>query len=51
MSNVLAMVVAALIQVESGGDPAAVGDGGRSVGILQMRTIAVREKSFKGRLT
>jgi len=43
MSNVIAIVVAALIQIESGGDARAVGDDERSIGILQMRKIAVRE--------
>ncbi len=43
MSNVIAIVMAALIQIESGGDARAVGDDGRSIGILQMRKIAVRE--------
>ena len=32
MSNVIAMVIAVLIRVESGGDARAVGDGGRAVG-------------------
>ena len=43
MTNVLAIVLAALIQVESGGNPSAVGDGGRAVGILQQHPISVRE--------
>ena len=36
-------VIIALIAVESGGNPDAVGDGGRAVGILQMWPIAVAE--------
>ncbi len=32
----LPMLVAAMILVESGGDPAAVGDGGRALGVLQI---------------
>jgi len=33
----------ALIEVESGGDPHAVGDGGRAVGVLQIHPIMVRD--------
>ena len=43
MTNAIAIVIAALIQVESGGNSQAVGDGGRAVGVLQMWPIAVRE--------
>jgi len=43
VSNLIAIVVAALIQVESGGDARALGDSGRAIGILQMWPIAVRE--------
>jgi hypothetical protein len=43
VSNVIAIAIAALIQIESGGRPDAVGDGGRAVGILQMWPVAVRE--------
>jgi hypothetical protein len=39
----LESIVAVLIAVESGGDPAAVGDGGRSIGILQMSRVSVRD--------
>lgn len=43
MSNMIAIVIAALIQVESGGNDYAVGDNGCSIGCLQMKRIAVRE--------
>jgi hypothetical protein len=43
MTALVLRVVAALIAVESGGNPAAIGDGGRAVGVLQMWPIAVRE--------
>ena len=43
MTNTIAMVISALIAVESGGDPAAVGDDGQAVGILQMWPCAVEE--------
>jgi hypothetical protein len=33
----------ALVEVESGGDPRAVGDGGRAVGVLQIHPIMVRD--------
>ena len=42
MSNTVAAVVAALIQVESAGRNIS-GDQGRSAGILQMKPVAVRE--------
>ena len=42
-TNIIAQVLAALISIESGGDPAAIGDSGRAVGILQMWPIAVDE--------
>ena len=43
MSNVIAMVIAVLIRVESGGDARAVGDCGRAVGILQQHRVSVAE--------
>ena len=43
MSNAIAMVIAVLIRVESGGDARAVGDCGRAVGILQQHKISVAE--------
>lgn len=43
MSNVIAMVIAVLIRVESGGDARAVGDDGRAIGIVQMHRTSVRE--------
>lgn len=36
-------IVLILIQIESGGDPLAVGDGGRAVGCLQIHPIMVEE--------
>jgi len=41
MSIYLAITI--LIAIESSGDPSAIGDGGKAVGILQMHQIAVRE--------
>ena len=41
--NFLQTLIAALIVVESGGDPNAVGDGGRSVGILQIQEICIQD--------
>jgi hypothetical protein len=43
MNNIIAQVVAALITIESHGNAAAVGDGGRAVGVLQMWPCAVAE--------
>lgn len=43
MNAVIAIVIAALIQVESGGRDNATGDNGRAVGCLQMWPIAVME--------
>ena len=43
MSNMIAIVIAVLIRVESGGDRWAVGDGGRAVGILQQHRVSVVE--------
>lgn len=43
MTNVIAQVIAALLVVESGNRPHAVGDGGRAVGCLQMHAVAVAE--------
>lgn len=36
-------LVASIIEVESGGDPNAIGDGGKAVGVLQIHPIMVRE--------
>lgn len=36
-------LITILIFIESGGDPQAIGDGGRAVGILQIHPIMVRE--------
>lgn len=38
-----AILIAALIAVESGGDPAAVGDGGRALGCLQIHRAVVQD--------
>ena len=38
-----AKLLAALILVESNGDPAAVGDGGRAIGALQITAACVRD--------
>ena len=43
MTNLIAQVIAALLLVESGGDNAAIGDGGRAVGCLQLWPTAVAE--------
>lgn len=43
MTNLIWIVISVLVQVESNGDPAAVGDDGRAVGILQMHAIALDE--------
>jgi hypothetical protein len=43
MTNTIAIVLAALVEIESGGNPRAVGDGGRAVGLLQMWPVAVAE--------
>jgi hypothetical protein len=43
MTNVIALTIAVLIQVESGGDVRAVGDSGRAVGALQMWEVSVDE--------
>lgn len=44
MTNaIIASAIAALIRVESGGIPDAVGDGGRAVGVMQMWPCAVHE--------
>ena len=42
-NQLISAVIAALIRIESGGDPGAVGDGGRAVGVLQMWPCAVAE--------
>lgn len=39
----LAVLLQAMILVESGGDPAAVGDGGRALGVLQVHAAVVAE--------
>lgn len=36
-------LIMALILIESGGDPLAVGDGGRAVGVLQIHPVMVAE--------
>lgn len=43
MTNLLVNVIVALIAIESGGDPKAIGDGGQSIGILQIKEITVDE--------
>ena len=43
MHSLIGLMVAALVVVESGGNPSAIGDGGRAVGLLQMWPIAVEE--------
>jgi hypothetical protein len=43
MNDIIAQVVAALITIESNGNPAAIGDNGRAVGVLQMWPVAVTE--------
>ena len=42
-TNCLAMLIAALIRIESGGDPLAVGDDGRSWGCLQIRPSVIAD--------
>lgn len=41
MENLIVFLIPFLVQVESGGNPDAVGDGGRSVGVLQISTAVV----------
>lgn len=41
MDNLLIILIPLLIQVESSGNPDAVGDGGKAVGVLQIHKIAV----------
>lgn len=36
-------LILALISVESGGDPAAIGDGGRAVGVLQIHACVIAD--------
>ena len=43
MTNLIASVIAALCVVETNGDPSAIGDGGKAVGVLQMWPIAAAE--------
>jgi hypothetical protein len=41
--EMITKLIPALIAIESGGDPNAVGDGGRSLGILQIQAAVVRD--------
>lgn len=50
MNATIAQVISVLIAVESGGNPTAVADGGRAVGILQMWSVAVDEANRLERL-
>jgi len=43
MSQIPAILIAALIQVESGGNDRAIGDGGRSLGCLQISDVVVAD--------
>jgi hypothetical protein len=43
MNDIIAQVVAALITIESNGNPSAISDNGKAVGILQMWPCAVHE--------
>jgi len=43
MNELLKILIPILISIESGGNPHAVGDGGRAVGILQIRPVVVAE--------
>jgi len=43
MTNALLATIAAMIVVESGGDPRAVGDGGQAVGVLQIHPAYVAD--------
>ena len=43
MTNTIAIVLEALSRIESAGDPGAVGDVGRAVGVLKMWPCAVAE--------
>ena len=43
MTNIIMLVMAMLVQVESAGKPGARGDGGRAVGLYQMWPVAVAE--------
>jgi hypothetical protein len=43
MTSVLSIVLSALIQIESGARPDAIGDGGKAVGILQIHPVMVAE--------
>ncbi len=45
-----ARVLPAIVQVESGGDASAVGDGGRAVGILQIHPVTVEDANRIARL-
>lgn len=42
-SRSIERVIDALVQIESSGRPAAIGDGGKAVGLLQIHPVAVRE--------
>lgn len=39
----LSILLAALIAIESGGDPSAIGDGGKAVGCLQIHPVMVAD--------
>lgn len=43
MNDVLAVLILALIQVESGGDPKLIGDNGEAVGVLQIHIEVVQD--------
>ena len=43
MKALIALLVPLLVAVESGGNPSAIGDNGKAVGILQLHEIYVRD--------
>ena len=43
MESIIAMLISALIAVESGGNPDAIGDYGKAVGVLQIRAECVND--------
>jgi hypothetical protein len=43
VSEILSIVLSALVQIESGARPNAIGDGGKAVGILQIHPVMVEE--------
>ncbi len=43
VTNIIALLLCAMIQVESGGDRFAVGDGGLAVGAMQIQPIMVQD--------